>query len=104
MKRLDPPDDRTCRKPLPDGSRCHACRIYDALIAAERVLEPHEEGMLVGRCLNGVADAMANLLMGIDDESARYVLEHVYRTSRDLREQFPDAVVDDEHEEMVGHA
>jgi len=79
-----------CNKPLPDGSPCHACRVYEALVDAEYVVEPEtvDAGMLnIERCLAGLGDGTANFLCDLDDDDARAWLIRVFMLSRRYRAQ-----------------
>lgn len=82
------PGEFVCRNPLRDGSPCHSCRIHDALIGAERVIEPTsiEHGYInMQRCLEALGDAMAHFLAELDGEAAVHVLSGIYHASRHHR-------------------
>ena len=77
-----------CHHPLPDGSLCHSCRVFEALVAAERIVEPEavRAGYLnIERCLAGLADSMAAFIADDDSEEALRYLAHVFALSREYR-------------------
>jgi hypothetical protein len=79
-----------CCEPLPDGSPCHACRIWDALTDAEAALDARaaEAGDFNNkRCVEGLADVLTYFLSSATEIEALEFITDVFMASRHVRRE-----------------
>jgi hypothetical protein len=82
MKKPKPEND--CLAPLPDGSQCHVCRIFDTLIEAEKACG--NDGCFDDeRCAMALQSALAYFIAHLDDSQAMEFTKRLYSWSRERR-------------------
>jgi hypothetical protein len=82
MKIVRPEDD--CLAPLPDGSPCHICRIFEVLIEAEKACGNDGE-FDDERCALALQAALAYFVAALDDSAAMAFAMKLYGWSRERR-------------------
>jgi hypothetical protein len=83
-----------CFRPLPDGSKCHACRLYDTMIDAETAIEPKAVAagyINIERCLDALGDVAAHFAAEMEDDEAMRFFGKVFALSRTYRDEHADA-------------
>jgi hypothetical protein len=74
--------DGGCKGQMPDGSPCHACRLFDALLEAEAVLGHDIDHIDQARCLAALHTVTGFFMADLDDQSALKFVATLYSESR----------------------
>jgi hypothetical protein len=96
MKIAKPEGD--CLAPLPDGSPCHICRIFEVLIEAEKACGNDGE-FDDERCALALQGALAYFVAALDDMAATAFINRLYDWSRERRAELAAELDPLEHPE-----
>jgi hypothetical protein len=81
---IDLMQDAGCTGPMPDGSPCHACRIFEALMEAEAALG-NDDNLDDARCAAALYQVAAYFVAGLEDDRALAFVTALYALSRTRR-------------------